>query len=276
MVISFWGVRGSIPAPGKHTARYGGNTACVSVQIQDKILIIDAGTGIRALGNKILGGKQEIFIMLSHLHSDHFYGFPFFRPLYEDGRLIHLLDYQENGETWTLLDLIDGFHFPVSCDELPSTVGRVGGDVLKFMRQSGFDLTLQAVNHPGGAFGIRIDHEGGSFVHIPDHELEGPNPVVPTSDIINFCREADILCHDAQYLQEDMPQKYGWGHSLVQQACDLSVAAQVKHLVLFHHDPDRTDEEIDEIQRWARDRLEAHNIACTAGYEGLEFRVPLA
>jgi len=272
MVITFWGVRGSIPAPGKLTARYGGNTACVSVEVDNKMLIIDAGTGIRSLGNSMLGNQQEVIIMLSHLHSDHFYGFPFFQPLYEKGRIIYLVDYQEESDVFTLLDLIDGFHFPVSWDELPSTVERVNGDVQAFMAENGFNFRTHAVNHPGGAIGVRLEHNGQSFVHIPDHEIQGPDRLVPMDEIVAFCRDADILCHDAQYLKDDMPQKYGWGHSIISQVCELAVVARVKHLVLFHHDPERTDEEIDKIQDEARQYLREYNIACSAAYEGLVFR----
>ena len=131
--------------------------------------------------------------------------------------------------------------------------------------------TLRPIT-PGGS-GYRIEHAGRAVVYLTDNELEPPEKQTTTFDeFAQFCRQADVLIHDAQYLEDDMPHKHGWGHSLVHQVCALAVAAQVKHLVLFHHDPDRSDDEIDSIQELARTQLQTQNqrLQCTAAYEGLK------
>jgi len=128
-------------------------------------------------------------------------------------------------------------------------------------------------NHPGGAHGYRIEEGGRAMVYMTDNELDPPYPrATEMKELIRFCRDADVLIHDAQYVEADMPQKRGWGHSLVSQACDLALAAQVKHLILFHHDPDRGDAELDAFGEQARLRLKkaGHNVHCTVAHEGLE------
>ncbi len=269
MIVTFWGVRGTIPTPGPHTIRYGGNTTSVSVEIEGKVLVLDAGSGIRVLGLDVLDAGQELFLLLTHLHTDHLLGFPYFHPLYEPDRRIHLIDYHKDGQPWSLLSMLDGTHFPLSQDDLLCNYTRVEDDGMAYLRAHGFEIDALAVNHPGGAFGYRLAHEGRRFVFIPDNELGASEQTTSFDDLAAFCRNADVLCHDAQYLADDMPDKHGWGHSCVHQVCDLAVAAGVKHLVLFHHDPERTDDALDALQADARARLDAHGIACTAAYEGL-------
>lgn len=273
MIVTFWGVRGTIPAPGPHTIRYGGNTTSVSVEIGEQVLILDAGSGIRMLGNAVMGTGQDLFVLLSHLHTDHILGFPYFHPLYEPNRRIHLLDYLKDDRPWSLLNLIDGVHFPLFPNELLCDYRRVEGDTLGYLREHGFAVDAVPANHPGGALGYRLAHEGRHFVFIPDNELAASDQTTSFDDFAAFCRNADILCHDAQFLDDDMPDKHGWGHSCVRQVCELAIAAEVKHLVLFHHDPDRSDDALDALQTDARVMLAPHGIACTAAYEGLRMEL---
>lgn len=274
MTVRFWGVRGSIPTPGPSTARYGGNTSCVSVDLGSSTLILDAGTGIRELGKTLWGGSQEVLLILSHIHWDHIQGFPFFSPIYEPGRKIHLFPTPRGeGVLWSLLEQMDGSHFPVTPDALSSRIAFVTGDQLGFLRGRGFGVSTIATNHPGGGQGYRVDHEGRSVVYLTDNELEPPYP--KTNDLETFaafCKGASVLIHDAQYVDRDMPLKHGWGHSLVRQACDLAAASGARHLVLFHHDPDRTDLELDAIESEARTHLRSLGSAteCTAAFEGLK------
>ena len=270
MQITCWGVRGSIPAPAPANQRYGGNTSCVSVETDDRILIIDAGTGIRPLGHDLLETDKPIYIALTHVHSDHVEGFPFFKPLYEEGRTIHVLDHVYEDTQWSLLERLDGFHFPLTPNAIPATVHRVEGDGVAYLNDQGFPLTRRPINHPGGAYGYRIALNGRTVVHIPDNEIDPPGPAEASFEaLVDFCAGADVLVHDAQYLWDDVPEKSGWGHSILRDACRLAREAEVGHLVLFHHDPERCDDALDAMQEQAQNSLSKHGIGCTAAYEGL-------
>lgn len=271
MRVTFWGVRGSTPAPGAAFVRYGGHTTCVSVVVGNRVLVLDAGTGIRPLGRSLVGRREDLFVLLTHLHADHVIGFPFFAPLYEPDRLVHLLDHREEEGSWSPLALFDGVHYPLHPGDLPCAVRRVGGDPVAYLAEHGIELTRQAVNHPGGAYGYRVTHEGKTFVFIPDNELDPPEREVAHEDIVAFCRGADVLCHDAQYVAAEIAERRGWGHSSVEQATELAVEAGVRNAVLFHHDPDRTDDALDAIHTEACERLAAHDIGCMMAFEGLTF-----
>ncbi|MGA1839584.1 MAG: MBL fold metallo-hydrolase [bacterium] len=274
MKIKFWGVRGSIPSPGKSTVRYGGNTSCVSIHTgSNKILVLDAGTGIRELGNSIKGGHEEIFILLSHRHWDHIQGFPFFWPIYESHRKVNILS-NEQGKSMilSLLNQMDGAHFPIEPQNLPSLHQCINEDVSSFLSHYGFTVSRIATNHPGNGYGYRVQKNSHSVIYLTDNELEPPyKKETEFYEFVQFCRDTDLLIHDAQYLEKDMPQKHGWGHSLIIQVCKLAAEAKVKHLILTHHDPERTDKEIDAIQNsartWFKDK--GLDIQCTAAYEGL-------
>jgi phosphoribosyl 1,2-cyclic phosphodiesterase len=269
MRVTFWGVRGSTPAPGAAFVRYGGHTTCVSVVVGDRVLVLDAGTGIRPLGRSLAGGERDLFVLFTHRHADHLLGFPFFAPLYESGRAVHLLPIGAAEGSWLPLALFDGVHYPLNPGDLPCAVRKVEGEALPYLREHGFDVEQQDLNHPGGASGYRITHRDRSFVFIPDDELNPPEPTVPRSEIVAFCRGADVLCHDAQYLGSEIDERRGWGHSSVDEALALALEAGVGHLILFHHDPDRTDDALDAIQEAAEAALAPHGIGCTVAYQGL-------
>jgi phosphoribosyl 1,2-cyclic phosphodiesterase len=276
VIVTYWGVRGSIPVPGPETVRFGGNTACVSVEMDGRVLVLDAGTGIRVLGEALRGTEKEIYLLLSHAHADHVIGFPFFAPLYEPRCRVRVLDHhaQDGAAGWSLLDLYDGIRFPHPGD-LSAGCGRVRGDAVEILRGRGFDISRIALNHPGGAFGYRITHRGRSFVHLTDHELDPPGPA-PTSfaEIAAFCRGAEVLSHDAQYLSAELAAFRGRGHSSVSQVCELAVASGVRQLILFHHDPHRTDDALLAVEAEARASLAHTGIRCTAAYEGLVCELP--
>lgn len=270
MIVRYWGVRGSMPSPGHSTARYGGNTACVSVESGDDVLILDAGTGIRELGKALKGTEKRIFLTLSHLHYDHILGFPLFAPLFEDGRVVHLIGYPGADTTWTPLELMDGVYWPVRPQDLRSDVRIVGEDGYAMLAKSGLSVDRIAVNHPGGALGFRVRHSSGTFVHITDNELHPPHePAASFDQVVNFCDGVDVLSHDAQYLDREMPMKEGWGHSLASTACRLAIEAQARSLVLFHHDPDRTDDALDALGERSHKELAPHGIDVRVAFEGL-------
>jgi len=274
MIVKLWGVRGSYPSPGPHTCHFGGNTSCVSFEMGENMLIIDAGTGIIQLGESLRDTTREVFIVLTHLHTDHIVGFTFFPLIYEGNTRLHLLSYEPNGRRWSLLNLFDGCHFPLMESDLTFKPERVDRDTGAYLREHGIFVHRQAVNHPGGAYGYRVEHAGRSVVFIPDNELNPPgSPAIPPRDIVAFCRGADVLIHDAQYTHAEMPRKWGWGHSTVDQVCDLAVAAGVGHLVPFHHDPHRSDDELFAMESVARARLAPYDIPCTFAHEGLAFSI---
>lgn len=276
MTIEVWGVRGSIPTPGPSTIRYGGNTTCVSVRIDSLLVVFDAGTGIRSLGGAVKGWPGDIVIALTHFHWDHVQGFPFFGPLFDPGRRISLLtpDPTPDRTTRSLRRIagIDGVHFPLKAGQLPSKISVNTKRYRASLAAAGAVLKRTWVNHPGGCYGYRLECGGRSFVFMPDNEIDPPcEKTITFENLATFCRGADVLIHDAQYLEPDMPAKRGWGHSLVRQACDLAAAAEVKRLLLFHHDPDRDDNAVDAIQSQAREYLRSKNAAtsCDAAAEGM-------
>jgi ribonuclease BN (tRNA processing enzyme) len=242
----------------------------VTVETEDRILIIDAGTGIRPLGRTLLGTEKTIYIALTHVHSDHVEGFPFFKPLYEEDRPIHIVDHVYDQTRWSLIERFDGFHFPLEPSAIPAALHRVRADAVDFLNDHGFALSRRPINHPGGAYGYRIELNGRTVVHIPDNEIDPPEEAVaPFDELVDFCGGADVLVHDAQYLWDDVPEKAGWGHSILRDVCHLAREAEVGHLVLFHHDPDRSDDALDAMQEQAEQSLSEHGIDCTAAYEGL-------
>lgn len=253
MIITFYGVRGSIPSPGAHTAKYGGNTSCVHVDLSNgHKLILDAGTGIRALGKKLAATDETINILLSHGHWDHIQGFPFFNPIYQQDRQIrvYINTEKEHNKLCSLFDQIDGANFPVNAEDLPSSSECIFNNIETSLASDNIQVRCTDLNHPGGGSAYRIEDEGTSCAYITDNELQPPGKVVTSYEKwVDFCQGVDVLVHDAQYLESDMPHKHGWGHSLVAQVRQLALDSEVGCLVMFHHDPDRTDTEIDFIQK---------------------------
>jgi phosphoribosyl 1,2-cyclic phosphodiesterase len=254
--------------------RYGGNTACVSVDLgHGTLLVLDAGTGIRTLGEALAVKDTDIFVLLSHAHWDHIQGFPFFAPLYQSHRIVSILPTPMGHTLWCpILEQMDGMHFPVTPEDLPARVLCHMEKGLEVLKERACYLWCIATNHPGGGTGYRIEYAGRSLVYLTDNELEPPYEKATSFDeFVEFCRYTDVLIHDAQYLQSDMPVKHGWGHSLVPQVCQLAVAAEVKHLILFHHDPVRTDDGLDALQEEAGTWIhtQSRHMQCTAAYEGL-------
>jgi phosphoribosyl 1,2-cyclic phosphodiesterase len=278
MTVHFWGVRGSFPKPGASTVRYGGNTSCVSIDfLNDKILVLDAGTGIRELGKSIIDLPVKLFILLSHNHWDHVQGFPFFMPVYKSHQKIYVLPTLHGEELLcSLFEQMDGAYFPVDSSNLPSQYECVPQRPVSFLSDQGFNISQIATNHPGGGHGYRIVKDGKTIIYITDNELYPPyKKTTEFDDFVRFCAFADVLIHDSQYIEQDMPAKHGWGHSLVSQACELALEAEVRHLILYHHDPDRSDDELDIIQEKARTWFQNNNpnIQCTVAFEGLELKI---
>ncbi len=274
MKIQIWGVRGSIPTPGPETVRYGGNTSCVSVEIGEFLLILDAGSGIRALGDTLVKWPGEILVFLTHLHWDHVQGLLFFAPLYQPGRSITLQTPERKMKSLELIAGVDGLHFPLKPYQIGSVIAINRRDPVRKLRANGIRFRRKQVTHPGVCDGFRVEYGGRSLVFIPDNEIDPPYPKkIEWESLVEFCQDADVLIHDAQYLPSDMPFKRGWGHSQVSQTCELASAAKVKQLVLFHHDPIRSDDALDVVQENARQWFAdvKSPVKCSAGAEGMEF-----
>ena len=274
--VDFWGVRGSVPSPGPTTTRYGGNTSCVSITVDNKILILDAGTGIRNLGSAIIGQPElEIFVVVTHSHWDHIQGFPFFTPIYQPNRPVHMFPtlHKKNVVLSSLIDQMDGAHFPITPDQVPSNFNFVTENPLEFLGSNGFYLEMVPMNHPGKAFGYKITIDDKIICYFTDNEIDPPyEKSIELNELTNQCRNADILIHDAQYTEDDMPLKHGWGHSLISQVTELGKSAEVKNLVYYHHDPERTDDLLDkELEKAAKTLKEnGSSVQPYFAYEGLK------
>jgi phosphoribosyl 1,2-cyclic phosphodiesterase len=274
MRVTFHGVRGSVPAPGPQTSRYGGNTSCVEVQLSDgSTLALDAGTGLRELGKALVreGRASPVHLFLSHTHWDHVMGLPFFAPLYDKNN--HLLVYPLANEAQERFqrNIFDDIHFPVSVNDIPSKVEfakpegevwRVGSAVVRRIQ----------LNHPGGAQGFRVDDDdGSSMAYLTDNEIGAGRMVVTVDDLARFSDGVSLLIHDSQYIPADMPHKRGFGHSLVEDVLKLGQYAKPGQLVLFHHDPDRSDDALDQIGADAKKWLAEHakSVKLAVAHEGL-------
>lgn len=247
MQIKFYGVRGSIPTPGADTQRYGGNTPCVLLTSQSgQRLILDSGTGIRLLGQELLADTTELVVLLSHNHWDHIQGFPFFSPAYQSGRAIRIIPGKTlGGEHDAILKQMCGEFFPVAPEQLASAI-RITPMLDDHWQLGDFQIRRCQLNHPGSGSAYRITADGKTVAYVTDNELFPPEQELTSrAQWLEFVAGVDLLIHDGQYLEADMPHKLGWGHSLVSQAVVLANEAKVKKLAIFSHDPARTDQQLD-------------------------------
>jgi phosphoribosyl 1,2-cyclic phosphodiesterase len=269
--IRFWGTRGSIPTPGQRTVRYGGNTACVEVRDESgALLVLDAGTGLRELGAQLAqNGKApvDLDLFISHLHWDHIQGIPFFRPAYDPRTALRVHAPQHSKPLKDLLGLgMDDPFFPVGLDAVPAKLEieelKEGGE----WRAGPFRVRAARLFHPAPAFAYRVEADGAVLVYATDTEDPFSGQENP---VIALAKGADVLIHDAQYVDGDF--KKGWGHSTAEAALDVAIRSGTKKLVLYHHDPDRTDDALDKIaadtQRLAKQK---GSVEVSVAYEGME------
>jgi len=240
LTVRFLGVRGSIATPGMAA---GGNTACVEVVAGDTRIILDAGTGLRTLGNeRMAAGLRHSTILLSHLHWDHVAGLQFFTPVYVPGYRVEIAS-GPNGvmpHDDAIRSLFRAPFFPVDFDDLGGIVTTRELRANDRFQIGDITITMAKLNHPDPVYGFRLEHGGQSIVYATDTEHFAC--VDPT--LKKLAAGADILIYDSQYTPEEYPSKVGWGHSTWQAGADLARAAGVPQLVLFHHDPSRTDEQL--------------------------------
>ncbi len=280
MKIRFWGVRGSIPAPGPETNRYGGNTSCVSIATDDgKLVIIDMGTGLMHLGNALMAGdfgkgKGRAAILLSHTHWDHIQGLGFFPPVFIGGNQFTV--WGPGGSPKVLEDILEGQMDPNFSPLQTLKNFSATFDVRAVVCGESFEaegLSVTAREHPHGAakaLAFRIEEAGKTFVYASDvgYPESGPPP-----EAIAHYRGADVLLHDSTYRPEHQATRRNRGFSSYEEACHAAIAAKVKTLVTFHYDQDYTDDDVDEIVAACKQLLEPHGIALVPAREGDELQI---
>jgi phosphoribosyl 1,2-cyclic phosphodiesterase len=252
--IRFWGVRGSIATPSPRHIAFGGNTSCVEVRIGDRVIILDAGTGIRNLGNQLIKEEIKSFdILMSHTHWDHMNGFPFFTPAYNPECEIrikagHLID--QGGLERVLQGQMTQPMFPVPLAAMNSRMKIEDfrtGDRLDL--GDGIEIRTAMLNHPNGATGYRIEHNGRSLCYITDTEHV---PEKPDRSILGLIEGADLVIYDSTYTEEEFPARVGWGHSTWNEGVKLCRMAGAGSMAIFHHEPDHEDDFMDKIEADAR------------------------
>ncbi len=281
MRVTFWGTRGSIAAPGPETMRYGGNTSCVEVRLDNGTLIIfDAGTGIRPLGNALLRGSAaaQIHLFLSHMHWDHIQGLPFFVPAYRAGTELSILGPhgQQMSLEQSICEQMKSPYYPVPMHAMAATIRFIELDEGSIFELPGARVEVSVLNHPGRSLGYRLHADDRVLVYATDNEPFGralaSRHLEQPSRLPVLARGADVLIQDAQYTPAEYPQRLGWGHSTYLDALRLAEVAGVKQLVLFHHDPSHSDADIDRIvgrcRAWIKRRK--LGLTCLAAAEGMQ------
>ena len=247
MRIKFWGTRGSTPVPGKDTIIYGGNTTCLEIDLASgKKVIIDAGTGIRGLGGELesRGKDVDIHLLITHIHWDHIFGFPFFSPIYKSSTRILVDGYNlcMKGLRYSFDNKMgDGF-FPIRFEELEADIHFIDKLSDGYLEIDGTIIDSVPLHHPQGGLGFRFREGNKTLVFLTDNELDTNKRSFDS--YINFCQGADILIHDSHYFPEEIPMHRGWGHSDYLSAIKLAQESQVKKLILFHYAPERKDSDI--------------------------------
>jgi phosphoribosyl 1,2-cyclic phosphodiesterase len=297
--VRFWGDRGSIPCPGPATVKYGGNTSCLEIRADNKLVIIDFGTGIKPFGDWLMAndfrkGPIDADVFITHTHWDHVMGFPMFTPLfiptsklrirgpvsYEDETLEQIIGAQLSYRYWPVRQSELSAH--IEYDQIKETTLDLG---------DGLWVTTKYLNHPILCLGYRFEYRGKSIITAYDNEpfrnLFPVDPADPSYDeeaaqegarvskeenekVLRFFLGADVLIHDAQYTAAEYESHLGWGHSSYEHAINSANKARVRKLVLFHHDPNRTDDQLEELETAYRDKVRGKtNMEIMMAREGL-------
>ncbi len=283
--VKFWGVRGSIPVPGARTLKYGGNTSCHEIYTEEgDRVVFDAGSGIFQLGRNLdLSKRQSIPLFITHPHWDHINGLPLFPPIFIPGNEITV--YGPRTYEMSLEDIIEGqmkyTYFPVRVAELHARFSYVEMEDAGQVTIGPFQITARKLNHPVDCLGYRVEYSGRTFIYLGDNEpyynvyRDGDREVERTIEemnegLVDFVRDADLLITDSQYTPAEYEKKRGFGHSSTHHSINMALRAGVKRLFLNHHDPERSDEELDRIVDHYRERLKkkGHDMELAATREG--------
>ncbi len=276
--VRIWGDRGSMPTPGPDTVLFGGNTSCLEVRCGERIIIVDAGSGIRKLGDKLMRedlprGPISADILITHTHWDHIIGFPMFTPIFVPGTRLRIrgpVSYEDDSLEKVFAGLLSYRYWPVRQEELSAKIEYQAIRETTIDLGDGIFVTTKYLNHPILCLGYRIEYKGKAFVTVYDNEpfvnVFPTDPADPSYDeeaaregeeaareenekILRFCQGADLLVHDTQYTAKEYNAgKRGWGHSSYEYAINCAHKARVKRLVLFHHDPNRSDPELQDLE----------------------------
>lgn len=258
--VKFWGVRGSVPAPGASTVEYGGNTSCVEIRSASQLLILDSGTGIRALGKSLKLEESPITLLLTHTHWDHIQGLPFFITLLKPENRLRIMGCEGARESLATLlaRQMESPFFPVP---LLGAAAKIQIDELTDLEFALGEINVRSLraNHPGTCVGYRLDAAGASVAFFPDNEphlgklrmahLPPTDPQFRKAEqnhrsMVEFLRDVDVLIMDAQYDSAEYTSHVGWGHGCVEDVVELAIQANARRLVLFHHDPDHDDAKV--------------------------------
>lgn len=276
LVVRFWGVRGSIASPGAEMAGVGGNTSAVEVRAGATHLVLDAGTGARALGDALMRqGVRDVTLCLSHLHWDHIQGLPFFRPAWAPSTELRIVGARSSSAPdvslkEALAQQMTPPHFPVRLSDMRASMSFVELEEDETLAIGEATVCTTRLHHPDGVTAFRIEYGGRSVVYATDVE----HGTTADARLTALARDADVLIYDAMYTDDEYegragPSRRGWGHSTWGAGCRLADAAHVGRLVLFHHDPSRTDEQVQAIEAEAA----ALRPGTVAAREGLEIRL---
>ena len=285
MYFKFWGTRGSIPVPGKSTFKYGGNTPCVEIRTKNnKLIILDAGSGIREFGNYLINNRynDKIDIFFSHYHWDHIQGIPFFAPLYDNGAIVNFYGETCGGEK--IKDILGSqmvkHYFPIEIDDMNAVISFSEIEPNNKYEIDGIVIETFRANHSSPTISFKFTEGDKSFVYLTDNELRlnetedrniSSQLLELNKEIIDFCNGSDYLIHDSMYDEALLMKKKGWGHSSNVALAYFSILSNVKNIILFHYNPDYTDDKIDELLAETKSviEMEKSDIKCLASMEGM-------
>jgi len=279
MIIRCWGSRGSIPVSGKEYLEHGGDTTCIEIRTKtDEIIIIDAGSGIRRLGNSLISeGRYEYNMIFTHAHWDHLMGFPFFRPLYKSQTRLMMLGcpFAQASVKKMISRVMTSPNFPVDYEDLRAKIKYQAACESTFSVGSMKVIPI-SLSHPNWGNGYKFIEDGKSFVFLTDNELTFKHPGgLDYDDYLKFAKGATLLFHDSEYTAEDYKDTKGWGHSVYTDALRLAMEANVEKFGLFHHNQDRNDRDVNIIVQDCKDIITRQNssLHCFAVSQDMEIEL---
>ena len=256
LTVRFWGVRGSIPCPGSNTVIYGGNTSCIEIRADDRLIIVDMGTGARPLGDFLMFndlkkyGKIKADIFMTHTHWDHIMGFPMFTPVYIKNSELKItgpvVSKKESLKNIFEAQFSHNF-WPVRYEELAAKIEYNQIKETELDLGGGLSVTSKFLNHPVICLGYKFCYDNKSITVIYDHEPF--SDAKENKEIVRFVKDSDLLIHDAHFTREDYKKHKGWGHSPIDHAVKTAKDAKVKKLILFHHEPKHTDKQLKQLEK---------------------------